>query len=302
MADNYLQLAQEVIRARGKPLSAKSILAEARRFGLMPDHLTGSTMHKTLQARISDDINSHQENSQFYRVGVGTYFLRELAFDPTLPKDLLQEKPPPGRVRSIEESRILHSRTPPARSDLTIVDVSDALSWIERHNGFRYAHNRLPSETRIGTFTIVRWGRKVFLHDLGKFSYFFSEDSPEQSTIGLRRYIDEFDDDIFKAVEFGIDFSSAREVIRNVAISDETDFADDRKIRRKMNVLAAALEPSIRSLFFVVEVNLSRTRNQNILFKNRKDVRNPHWAEMESIDENRLDPLSKTIISSGLIS
>lgn len=302
MANSYLELAEEVIKARGKPLSARSILAEAKRFGLMPDHLTGSTMHKTLQARISDDINSHHEFSKFYRVGVGTYFLRELSADPTLPGEVRREKPSPGRVKSIEKNRVLHSKNSIQYKDALIADVSEVLSWIESHNCFRYASTRLPDEFLIGTFTVIRWGNDIFLHELGKFSFFFRQACSDQSTIGLRRYIDEFDDDIFKVVDFGIDFSSAREVIRNLAICNEEDFIDDRKIRNEMSLLGAAFESDINSLFFVVQVNLSQPRDQTVLFKKRKDIRNPHWVGLDTVERTKLDPLSRLVISSGIIS
>ena len=301
MADSYLQLAEEVLKARGKPLSAQSILSEAKRFGLMPKHLTGPTKHKTLQARISDNINSLQKDSRFYRVGVGKYFLRELATDPTLPVKLKKEQDPPGRVKSIEEARLLHSSNTSNEDRPIIASLTDALSRIEQDNCFKYARHRLSTETLIGTFTIIRWGNSIFLHDIGKFSFFFSEDLAKFSTIGLRRYVDEFDDDIFKVVDFGIDFSAAREVIRNIAITDEPDFIDDREIRKNMKVLGAALEPDKNSLFFVIEVNLEQTGSHNIIFRKRKDIRNQRWVQFELIEGARLDPLSKLLISAGLV-
>lgn len=300
MADSYLQLAEEVLRARGKPLSAKSILSEAQRFGLMPEHLSGATMHKTLQARISDDINTFQQDSKFYRVGVGTYFLRDLSSDPTLPWALRKEKAPPGRSKSIDTCRILHGKELPEDSR-HFVAPNKALSWIRRNNSFKYAQNRLPSETLVGTFTIVRHGNRLLLHHFGKFSHFYSEGNAEHSTIGFRRYIDEFDDDIFKSTEFGVDFSSAREIIRNIAVGPEENFIDDRKLRENMTLLGAAFEASQHSIFLVVEINLEQVSNQEILLIERKDIRSPRWLWLDEIDHQLIDPLSRTILESGLV-
>lgn len=299
MADSYLQLAEEVIRARGKPLSATSILSEAERFGFMPKHLSGATMHKTLQARISDDINTLQQSSKFYRVGVGKYFLRELSSDPTLPLAIRKEKEPPGRTKSIETCRILHSKN--LRKDYRdLVAFPNALSWVQRNNAFKYAYDRLPSESFVGTFTIVRRGDQILLHDFGKFSHFYDEESAGQSTLGFRRYIDEFDDDIFRTTEFGIDFSSAREIIRNIAVGSESMLIDDRKIREKLNLLGAAFEAKERSIFFIVEVNFEQVSNQEILFRERKDIRNPRWLWLSEIDPKSIDPFSRAVLRSGL--
>ncbi|MDF0602100.1 winged helix-turn-helix domain-containing protein [Psychromarinibacter sp. C21-152] len=300
MADSYLQLAEEVLRARGKPLSAKLILSEAQRFGFMPEHLSGATMHKTLQARISDDINIFQQDSKFYRVGVGTYFLRDLSSDPTLPWALRKEKEPPGRTKSIDTCRILHSNELP-KDSRCLVATDKALSWVRRNNSFKYAHNRLPSETLVGTFTIVRQGNRLLLHNFGKFSHFYSEEVAENSTIGFRRYIEEFDDDIFKSTEFGVDFSSAREVIRNIAVGPEKDLIDDRKIRQSIKLLGAAFEAIQHSIFLIAEVNLEQVSNQGIFLRERKDVRNPRWLWIDEIDLHLIDPLSRAILDSGLV-
>lgn len=45
---------------------------------MIPVHLYGKTQHKTLQARISEDIRKNGENSLFYRVEPGVFYLRRL--------------------------------------------------------------------------------------------------------------------------------------------------------------------------------------------------------------------------------
>jgi hypothetical protein len=48
MADAYQAIARKILKARGRPMSAREILEEAQKYGLLPDHLHGATMHKTL--------------------------------------------------------------------------------------------------------------------------------------------------------------------------------------------------------------------------------------------------------------
>jgi hypothetical protein len=74
----YLVIAQKVLAAIKKPLSAREILECAYMSELMPYHLYGATQHKTLQARISEDIRKHGERSLFYRTDRGVFYLKSL--------------------------------------------------------------------------------------------------------------------------------------------------------------------------------------------------------------------------------
>jgi hypothetical protein len=74
MRDSYLEAAQTVLRARGKPLSAREIVYDAKKYGFLAPHLHGATMHKTLHARLSEDILKHRFRSIFYRTSPGIFF------------------------------------------------------------------------------------------------------------------------------------------------------------------------------------------------------------------------------------
>jgi len=98
--DTYLDLAAAVLLEERRPLSARAILASAYRSGLVPPHLYGKTQHKTLQARMSEDIVALRDHSLFFRTAPGRFFLRELLTDTTLPEDF--RRPIPTRRRSRE--------------------------------------------------------------------------------------------------------------------------------------------------------------------------------------------------------
>jgi hypothetical protein len=301
MADSYLQLAEEVLRARGKPLSAKLILSDAKRFGLLPEHLSGDTMHKTLQARISDDINILRKKSRFYRVGIGKYFLRELSLDSTLPASMRRESEPKGRVRSIRNSRLLHSHNPFRKTNEKLLDSKTALGWINERNAFKFAGDMSDGEILVGAFTIVRINDAIFLYELGKFSHFYSEDAPKSSSIGLRSYVDEFDDDIFKVAELGMDFAAVREVMRNMEVSVRGVVVDDRYFRRNMKILGAMLEEESRSLFFIVQVSLEISSPHETKFLKRKDVRKPRLLSLGEARRLQLDGPSQLLLDAGVI-
>ena len=83
----YLQIAEEVLRTARRPLSARAILRQAYALGIAPHHLYGKTQHKTLQARLSEDILHRRDHSQFFRTKPGQFFLREFLTDSSIPAE-----------------------------------------------------------------------------------------------------------------------------------------------------------------------------------------------------------------------
>ncbi|MDW3117826.1 MAG: winged helix-turn-helix domain-containing protein [Roseovarius pacificus] len=300
MADQYLTLAEEVLQIHGRPLTAHQILREARRYDLMPAHLYGETQHKTLQARISDNIHAEKSSSRFYRVGVGRYFLRELSDDPTLPRELVQEKRFSGRTEKIDAQRLLHTHLPEARADWER-KVDHAIECVRESNRFEYPVFPLKSELLVGTFTIVVRGNSILLHNLGSFSWFYEQLGERGSCLGFRRYISEFDDDIFSEFEFGIDLSSAREVLRNISLKEDHERLDDRDIRRKLLIKSVCLDKETSSAFFVVVTKLSDFGNRELAFRGRKDVRRLRWVDLSEIENEKFDRLSSRVLSSGVL-
>ncbi|MDO5758370.1 MAG: HTH domain-containing protein [Rhodobacterales bacterium] len=107
MADTYLDLARKVLLVERCPLSAKSILDKALISGGLPPHLYGRTPHKTLQARLSEDILSRRSRSQFFRTEAGKFFLREFLEDPRVPDEMKTEYPAPRRSLQLENRSVL---------------------------------------------------------------------------------------------------------------------------------------------------------------------------------------------------
>lgn len=91
-------------------MSAQAILAAAYEAGVVPTHLYGRTQHKTLQARLSEDILHRREASAFYRTEPGHFFLVELLPDPDIPKDWKTPFPARRRIRDLKRNNTLSVR------------------------------------------------------------------------------------------------------------------------------------------------------------------------------------------------
>jgi hypothetical protein len=90
-----------VLEAERRPLSPKTILTAAYQKGLVPTHLHGKTQHKTLQARISEDIIGRREGSLFFRTQPGKFFLRRFLNDQSVPEEFRTVFPTRRRIREL---------------------------------------------------------------------------------------------------------------------------------------------------------------------------------------------------------
>lgn len=92
-------VAEQVLRARGRPMSAREIWDEGTRQGLFSDRLAGQTPIQTLKSKISVDILRHGRRSVFVRTKPGKFYLRELLADSVEAYPSKPWRPPPSKER-----------------------------------------------------------------------------------------------------------------------------------------------------------------------------------------------------------
>jgi hypothetical protein len=290
MTDSYLNLAKFVLNKRGRPLTAQQILEDARKYALLPEHLSGQTMQKTLQARIAEDIFDQRENSAFCRTAIGTYFLRSLWRPEVTSAKALKEFHPAPRRRPKPKSRIfcVEVNCLEANSPVQFVDYTE-VNW---QSGTYHFEDDIPSSSfKVMTFSVLISGLEVLHYQIGRHSYFLSEVG--KNSIGLMRYIDEFDLDLFSTSQFGSDLSAVREIFRN--ISSQNANIDDRFLRSRFDVVGYAADLTSHSLAIVLKINLfPRTDFETT---RRLDVNRPKWVSLDSVDLSRMDEISTLVIS-----
>jgi hypothetical protein len=82
-------------------MKAREILQFAYLSEIMPSRLHGKAQHKTLQARIAEDIVALRERSRFFRTAPGRFFLREFLTDKAIPEQWRQPIATRRRFRDI---------------------------------------------------------------------------------------------------------------------------------------------------------------------------------------------------------
>jgi hypothetical protein len=105
--ENYLDIAEAVLQIARRPLSARAIMDAAYRGGIVPAHLYGKTQHKTLHARLSEDILRNKLESRFFRTNPGLFFLSAMRSEPTIPEEFKDPFHARRRTRDLDKPAAL---------------------------------------------------------------------------------------------------------------------------------------------------------------------------------------------------
>lgn len=206
--NSYLDIAQLILREERRPLSARSILRLAYQQGHMATHLFGKTQHKTLQARLSEDILHRRERSSFFRTEPGKFFLREFISDPTIPAIFRREMKARRRTRDLLRGpalavakHILEKAFIPNKLRRAHV----ALTQLQSDNHFQYVEPKaLPCDLAlVWSVAAVRRDRYILTYRTGR--YRDNRDSfAQRRSICFAALVLEDDQTLFDAHGLGI--------------------------------------------------------------------------------------------------
>ena len=209
MSNSYLDLARAVLLRERRPLSARKILEEAILASVVPSHLYGNTPHKTLHARLSEDILKNRQRSAFFRTSAGEFFLRELISDPTLKPEYRQEYRAPRRQIKKHEAPVLAFP-----SELWIhyfkksayLELEDFKSIVGRLGPTYVSPKELTGEVNylpVHSFLIAHRDRNVLSYVFGRLNA-ISDPLDEVKSIGFGGYVHETDQDLSYESIWGI--------------------------------------------------------------------------------------------------
>lgn len=182
-------------------------MAEAYRRGLVPPSLFGRTQHKTLHARLSEDIVARRDRSAFYRTAPGRFFLAVFLGDSSIPEEFRAPFPTRRRMREIVRGPSLALR----RSDLASVTTGSRRLTPAKILGLldagRYSYedpqvNR-ATEVFVRSFVCVRRQDDVLSYRLGR----YREDRDpflSRRSIGFSTLVHEREHTLFNMNDLGI--------------------------------------------------------------------------------------------------
>ncbi len=220
--DSYLDIAHKVLRASRRPMSARGILDAAYRARIVPDHLRGKTQHKTLQARLSEDILHHRNASLFYRTEPGIFFLSELIADPDVPEKYKEKFLARRRTRDLKKDIPLGVRRSFLRSWIegnSGKSVATFFSEAEKDDSVRYLSEAEEADYAVvWTFSLVRRGSKVLSYRIGR--YRDDRDAfANKRTIGFPGVVTASDRTLFSQGDYGATDSALAVLLSDLDLS-----------------------------------------------------------------------------------
>ena len=204
--DAYLDIARTVLRSERRPLSPRAILAIAYKAGIVSHQLHGRTQHKTLGARLSEDLVRRNDQSLFFRPEPGKFFLREFLTDASLPEEYRRPVPTRRRFRELvlgsalavdEDALARFARDKP-------IDPRAILELLQSDK-CRYEDPRHRSKHSVffRAFVCVQRGPQVLTYRLGR----YREDRDafmHKRCIGFATLVYDFEHTLFNQGDFGI--------------------------------------------------------------------------------------------------
>ena len=219
--DSYLEIAQTVLAASRRPMTATGILEAAYVAKIVPKHLYGQTQVKTLRARLSEDI-LYNQHSAFFRTEPGYFFLNKLLSDLTIPSDYKEKFEARRRTRDLHVAPflVIDERYVAACDQKLMNDWHLFITTAEKHDAIHYLQSRkeVSKSLVVWTFSIVRRGTEVLSYRTGR--YRNDENTfTNKRTIGFPGVISFYDCTLFSDRDYGAKENAMDAIIADLDIS-----------------------------------------------------------------------------------
>ena len=190
-------------------MSARAIMKKAYSVGLVPDQLYGKTQHKTLQARLSEDILYRRERSPFFRTKPGVFFLRKFLTDPTVPAQHRQEMTARRRTRELLRGPALSIDIEAIRGafgDSDFWEAYETLGRVRDEGWYSYIDPKRqdPNHPLLWSFSSVTRDQRVLTYRVGRYRD-DRDHFAQKRSIGFTSLVVEDDRSLFDALTFGIE-------------------------------------------------------------------------------------------------
>lgn len=280
-------------------MSAKQILKLAFVENHVPRHLHGKTQHKTLHARIAEDILIRRTRSRFVRTQPGRFFLRSLIADPAVPEKFKSEFPAPRRAEQLQNFAVLCCSKDafPTTAGEYLLSYDDGRRRIEAaHAGYDVLGqviNRTDS-VHFRVFTVVMKGCNALVSRLNVRSV---DSLLGKQSLGLLTFPTDADRTLFATDAFGFAEAALRCVIEQINFPEEKA-ADDNGLARPVAFIG-----NIPGHGGAVGAIVSVECNDFDPVERNRFRSNLHWFDVRHMpnDIDDFEPWSRYLIQSGLL-
>lgn len=299
MTNAYLELAVQVLSTERRPLSPRAILGEAYKLGIVPTNLHGKDQHKTLQARMSEDIVSKRERSRFFRTSPGKYFLRDFLDDDDMPDEYKQPFYSRRRLRELVREPVLAimcAHVGQRTTETRTIDPTKVRQLLV--NGFyAYVNPRQHKDDvlLVRPFVCVFKGSQVLTYRVGR----YRDDRDNfmmKRSIGFSTLVTSHDQTLFNTKDAGILDAGVRATMIDLDMISHTDSYNQLIRKATLHQFVLSSEDSgSRDLLAVVSLRCPTWFEP---FRRRLALNDLEWmdirARVNDIDD--FDPWSRSVL------
>ena len=296
--DSYLKLAETVLKKMRRPLDARQILQAAYQLSIVPKGLYGKTQHKTLHARLAEDIRSERAKSEFVRTDPGRFFLRRLFVDPNISGVHKREYPARPRADQLRNFDVLCFH----KSDVRFPVAQGLLDWS--------VLNAIPLVTRrlsdiygdeaylfLRTFVITqRLDSIVARRSVSR----IIDALGSKSSLGSIGFVKVQDKTMFSTDSYGLLEASIRTLSEQLNLSyEQIDFIYSRRLVKVLGIMPAPADAHENSVTAVAVCRCPETFDP---IDRYNDTGPMFWMSLHSKinDWASLDPWSRALLVSDV--
>jgi hypothetical protein len=272
-------------------------MAEAHRASLVPTNLYGKAQHKTLHARISEDIVKYHDGSRFFRTSPGQFFLREFLDDPSVTHEYKQLSPTRRRIRELIRGPAL--AVPPEHIQRTaesyeVIAKTEVLKLLKAHRHSYRDPKKAPESVFVRSFVCVCRDSNILSYRLGR--YRDDRDTfMHKRSIGFSTLVHINEHTLFNVEDLGIVEAGIRATKIDLDIPAPPPTASDVEIADLRGFVLVTQPPGARALLAMVSY-ICPTWFEPI--KRRLALNDLRWIDpvtgINNIDD--FDPWSQAIL------
>jgi hypothetical protein len=256
----------------------------------VPDHLYGRTLHKTLQARLSEDILSNKQFSRFYRTGPGRFFIKSDASN-SVPKEYPEVR---ARRRALElrYKYVLSINASAVAENVKWHDIETFMS--EVGGSFFYQNYRQadPDSLVIWACAILKKKSSLFSHQRGSYRE-DRDDFLNQRSIALYSPVIRADHDLFSTWDAGLANAIIEIVSLDLDMPLDMGWLEESVVRNRGGFVERRSR-GVSTALGVVELSVPSWFE---ISRQRLSINDMRWIEPWSInDPAEYDPWSRLLL------
>jgi len=208
--NSYLAIAAKVLEQARQPLSPRQILQAAYQSQIVPSELYGKTQHKTLHARLAEDIRRNITRSDFYRTQPGRFYLRKFLNETAKHKGHAREYRAPVRADQLKNFYALCFE----RSDLMKISMARGTqACLSDLTGRNYSYLKLSAmrahsaKCAMRIMVVLKRSDEVLVHR--SFSQ-FGDQLDGTVSLGIIGFVKRHDKTLFSSDEWGLEEAASR--------------------------------------------------------------------------------------------